>query len=289
MQNIAIIGSTGMIGQPVTKAFIDAGYKVTLFVRHIENAQKIFGSNVTVVHGDLKDVKSIEKLLEHQDWLYLNLSVLPDSSANDFQPEREGLDNIIQAAKLSSIRRIGLISSLVYLYQGQNGFDWWVFETKKRAVDKIKNSGITYSIFYPSTFMEVFEKGGYRQGDWINLAGDSKQKMYLISGRDYGQQVVNAFRLDNGNQEYTVQGPEGFTADEAARLYAGHCENAKIKVIKIPLSMLKFMGRFSNKYNYGARIIESLNSYPEKFESERTWLELGKPETEFIDFIKRTE
>jgi len=287
MQNIGIIGSTGMIGQPVTKAFVDAGFKVTLFARDIDKARKIFGSNVGLFQGDLKDVKSIGRFLELQEGLYLNLSVVPDSSEKDFQPEREGIDNIIQAAKNSSIRRIGLISSLVYRYQGQNGFNWWVFETKKRAVEKIKSCGIPYSIFYPSTFMEVFEKGGYRQGNWINLAGDSKQKMYLIAGSDYGQQVVNAFRLANGNQEYAVQGLEGFTADEAAKLYASHCEKEKVKVIKIPLGMLRFLGRFSNKYNYGANIIESLNNYPEKFESEGTWQDLGKPETEFIDFIKR--
>ena len=52
--------------------------------------------------------------------------------------------------------------------------------------------------------------------------------------------------------------------------------------------MLKFMGLFSNKFIYGAKIVDALNNYPEKFESERTWEDLGKPETRFIDYIQQS-
>jgi hypothetical protein len=48
------------------------------------------------------------------------------------------------------------------------------------------------------------------------------------------------------------------------------------------------MGLFSNKFSYGAKIVEALNNYPEKFESEKTWEELGKPETKFIDYIQQS-
>jgi len=37
------------------------------------------------------------------------------------------------------------------------------------------------------------------------------------------------------------------------------------------------MGLFSQKMNYVAHICEALNKYPEKFESETTWKDLGKP------------
>ena len=40
---------------------------------------------------------------------------------------------------------------------------------------------------------------------------------------------------------------------------------------------LKLMGMINQKMNYAANIIEALNKYPEKFESENTWNDLGKP------------
>jgi hypothetical protein len=215
----------------------------------------------------------------------MSLSVEQNSRKTDFQPENEGLTNILHAANNSSIKRIGWLASVVQLYQGQNGFNWWAFDIKQKAISKIKASGISYSIFYPSTFMENFDKGSYRQGKMILLAGTSKHKMFFISGSDYGKQVVNAFRHDVGNKEYVVQGPEGYTATEAANIYVQNYKKAKLKILKVPIGLVQFFGRFSAKAKYGANVLDALNNYPEKFEAEKTWQDLGKPQTSFIDYI----
>lgn len=289
MKKIIIIGGTGMLGQPVTQEFIKAGFEVTLFARNIQKSKQIFGNSIQVIEGNLNDTEKIRQAFQGQDGLYLNLSVEQKSNKSEFQPEREGLDNILNVVKQSSIKRIAYLSSLVHFYQGENGFNWWVFDIKQQAVEKIKNCGIPYSIFYPSTFMESFDKGAYRQGNNIMLAGTSKYKMFLISGSDYGKQVVNAFQLDNGNNDYIVQGQEGFTADEAAKFYIENYNKKKVTIMKAPISMLKFLGLFTNKFNYGANIVEALNNYPEKFEAQTTWQKLGIPQTKFIDYIKQSQ
>jgi len=283
MKKIAIIGSTGMLGQPVTKAFINAGFEVSILVRNTDKAKSIFGSKVRIVKGDVKDTNSLKELLSGQDAVYLNLSVQQSSGINEFQPEREGLKNILQVAKASNVKRIGYLSSLVHFY---SGIHWWVFDVKREAVENIKQSGLAYSIFYPSTFMESFDKGAYRQGNMINLAGTSKYPMYLIAGDDYGKQVVKAFENNNGNNEYVVQGPDGYIADDAAKLFVDNYKKAKIKVAKLPIGVLKFFGRFTKKFNYAYNIVDALNNYPEKFEAEKTWQDIGKPQTKFIDYIK---
>jgi uncharacterized protein YbjT (DUF2867 family) len=286
MKKIAIIGSTGMLGQPVTKEFIKAGFEVTLLARDPEKTTRIFGDTIRTVAGDLKDLNSLKELMKGQDALYINLSVEQKSGIHDFQPEREGLANILEVLKESGIKRVGYLSSLVHLYEGQNGFHWWAFEIKKDAVNKIKACGIPYSVFYPSTFMESFDKGGYRQNNNVMLAGESKYPMHLIAGSDYGKQVVKAFELDKGNNNYVVQGTEPYTADDAARLFVAHYTKANMKVMKMPFGVLKFFGMLTHKFNYGAKIIDALNNYPEKFEAETTWQELGRPQTGFLDYIK---
>jgi putative NADH-flavin reductase len=283
MKRIAIIGSTGMLGQPVTKEFINAGFQVSLLVRNANKAKTLFGSTPRIITGDLNNTNSLKELLNEQDALYLNLSVEQSSGINDFQAEREGLKNILEAAKSSNIKRIGYLSSLVQFYTGSN---WWALNIKKEAVKLIKQSGLTYSIFYPSTFMESFDKGAYRQGNRINLAGTSNYPMYLIAGADYGKQVVKAFENNNGNNDFIVQGQDGYIADDAAKLFANNYKKAKIKVAKLPFGILKFLGRLSKKFNYGANIVDALNNYPEKFEAEKTWQDLGKPQTKFIDYIR---
>lgn len=285
MKKVGIIGSTGMIGRPVTNALIKAGFEVTVLVRNTEKAKSFFGGSVNYVQGDVKNMADIRKFVNGLEFLYLNLSVAQQSAAHDFQPEREGMDNITAVARESSIKRIAYLSSLVHLYGGQNGFHWWAFELKSNAVKKIKSSGIPYAIFYPSTFMESFDKGAYRQGSFIALAGTSKFKMFLIAAADYGKQVAKAFELNQGNQEFVIQGGEGFTADEAAKYYKRHYRKSKLMVVKAPLFLLRFAGKFNRKFAYGARVIEALNNYPEKFEADATWSILGKPDLKFIDYI----
>lgn len=286
-KRIAIIGATGMLGQPVTKEFITSGFEVTILARDNKKANSIFGNSVKVISGNLNDKDSIKLLLEGQEFIYLNLSVLPSSKKTDFQPEREGINNVLEVVKECNIKRIGYLSSLVQFYQGQNGFNWWVFDLKLKAVEKIKNIGIPYSIFYPSTFMENFDKGNYRQGNYIALAGTSKHKMYLISGSDYAKQVVKSYLTNSESKDYVIQGQEGFTADEAVKFFINNLKNQKLKVVKSPLLVLRLLGLFLNKFSYAANIIEALNNYPEKFEAKETWDRLGEPKTKFCDYIKQ--
>jgi hypothetical protein len=286
MKNIAIIGGTGMLGIPVAKQLIKAGFNLTFLVRNENKARRIFGQNVQIIKTDLTDVNSLTKQLAGQDGLYLNLSVEPKSDLHDFQPESEGMTNIINAAKAAKVSRIGYLSSLVHFYQGVNGFNWWVFDIKQKAVQTIKNSGLAYSIFYPSTFMESFDKGAYRRGNAINLAGNSLYKQYLIAGEDYGRQVAKAFQLNNGNNNYNVQGLESYNAEDATKLVIDNYKKEKLKIQKLPMPVFKFLGKLIKPLNYGYHIVEAINKYPEKFESEKTWEELGKPEITFMEYIK---
>lgn len=284
--SIAIIGATGMLGQPVAQAFINAGWKVRILARSAEKARRKFGSSVTVVEGDIKDTNALRALLQGQDAVYMNLSVDQNSSEHDFQPEREGLQHVLHVASESGIKRVGYLSSLVKDY---DGFVWWPFTLKRGAVSMIKAWGLPYSIFYPSTFMETFVShaaGSYRKGNRINLAGVSKHKMFLIAGADYGRQVVRAFERNSGNNEYVVQGREGYTANEAAELIAAHYKGARLTVARLPFGILKLLGRVSSRMNYVAHIVEALNNYREMFAAERTWKELGEPLISLHDYAQ---
>jgi hypothetical protein len=46
------------------------------------------------------------------------------------------------------------------------------------------------------------------------------------------------------------------------------------------------MGLFNQKFNYGYYIVEALNKYPEKFEAQQTWDELGKPTISLKEFAE---
>jgi len=282
MQKLLFIGGSGMLGKPVALELMRAGFPVTFLARDVEKMQKLF-PNAAVVKGDVFAIASLEAAMAGQEIVYLNLSVAQSSKKSEPQPEREGINNIIEAAKKTGIKRIAYLSSLIKNYEGMNGFKWWAFEIKHAAVNAIKKSGLNYSIFYPSTFMECLDKQ-MLQGTRLMLAGKSEAPMWFIAAKDYGVQVAWALKkAGDSNQEYVVQGLEPYTADEAAKVFIQNVKS-KIKIMRAPLAPLKYLGIFNQRVNYAFHICEALNKYPEKFESENTWNDLGKPSTTLTDY-----
>ncbi|WP_097125136.1 SDR family oxidoreductase [Spirosoma fluviale] len=281
---IAILGATGMLGQPIASELIRAGFPVRIIVRDVEKARQLF-PQADIVSGDLRNVDSLIYALKEIDVVYLNLSIKQTEKQTDFHAEQAGLINLIQAAQAAGVRRIGYLSSIAMRYQGMNSFNWWVFSIKNEAVRLIKNAGIPYSIFYPSCFMESLN-GTQRLGPFVLLVGRSPVKPWYIAAHDYGKQVAQAFQIagEGLNEEYIIQGPESVTQHEAAERFVGAYQKEKLSVVTTPSFLMKLGRPFSPQADYGWHITEALNNYPEKFEAGQTWAELGKPETTLEQF-----
>jgi hypothetical protein len=286
IQNILVIGSTGLLGKPVTNALINAGFNVSVMVRDEALAKRYFPT-AKILKGDLRNLKDIENAMQGQDAVYLSLSAKQTEKESEFHTEQEGIDNILQIAKELNIKRLAYLSSIVHLYQGMNNFDWWAFRIKRDAVSKIKASAIPFTIFYPSTFMEsIFYQS--KQGSRIALGGKSEYPLWYIAADDYGKQVANSFKiLKNESKEYFVQGLEPFTQDQAAKIFIENYPKEKLSTMYAPMWMMKLMGIFSQKFNYGYYIVEALNKYPETFKAQSTWDELGKPTITLKEFAKK--
>ena len=289
------IGASGMIGKPVAQELINAGFEISLLARDPEKLQKHLPSSpkespkesmtfgTKIIKGDVLDRASLIEAFAGQDVVYLNLSIHQSKRSSVWQTEREGISNAIVAAKETAIRRIAYLSSLIQNYQDMNGFHWWAFDIKQKAIDKIKSSGIPYSIFYPSTFFETLGRDMIK-GKRLILPSGSVAPMWFIGANDYGKQVAKALQIAaNNNQEYIIQGLEPFTFNEAAKVMIEN-HKTKLKLTRIPLSLMKPFRFLSTKISYGWHIIEALNKYPETFESEKAWAELGKSTTTLKEY-----
>lgn len=284
IKKIAIVGATGMLGWPVAKALADCGFEVTALIRSIKNKTEY--PQIRWLEGDLSNPDAIRSLLNGQDALHLNLSVKQSERENDWHAEEQGLQRILELSLKSNITRVSYLSSLIMNYQSLNGFDWWVFRLKQRAVKHIKQSGLQSAIFYPSTFMETLVHQ-YKVGPFMLLAGESKYKQYFIAASDYANQVAQYYKLElPGAHDFVVQGPAGYTTDQAVELFIQY-SSSKLFRLRAPLGLIQFYGRFIQKMNYGYHILEALNNYPEKFEAESTWQQLGKPKITLEEFSKR--
>lgn len=276
-----------MLGQPVAHELSKAGFTVRILARDVVKARLIF-PDVDIVTGDLRDPATLTDALRGIDIVYLNLSIKQSEKQTDFHTESEGLRNLIEAAKRAGVRRIGYLSSIIMRYQGMNDFNWWVFAIKNEAVRCIKDAGLDFIIFYPSCFMDSIN-GTQRVGRFVLLVGRSAVRPWYVSAQDYGKQVARAFQIaqPGENQEYVIQGPEAITQHEAAHRFVAAYQTEKLTIVTTPPFLMRLGRSFSAQANYGWYITEALNNYPEVFEAERTWNDLGKPETTIEQFAKR--
>jgi uncharacterized protein YbjT (DUF2867 family) len=281
-RRIAVIGATGMLGQPVTSALVDAGLRVTALIRNPEQARLVLPTQARIAVADARDEDSLRRGMAGSDGLYLSLAIAPGDRREDFHTEQQGLAHILAAARASGIRRIGYVSALVH---DTNDDDWWVIQLWREAIARIKESGIPYTIFYPTNFMETLPQR-HMMGTSLVLPGKAHYCNYWIAGRDFGRQVARAFQLPQAaNREYAIQGPEPMSYEEAACRYA-QALPVPPRIVKVPLALMRLAGHFSRSMDYDARIMQTVLDYYETFKASDAWDELGRPSTTIEEFAR---
>jgi len=281
-KNILIIGGTGNLGKPVANEFLNQGFNIKLFVRDIRKAKVNFNHpNISYIEGDLKNLSSIKKALIGVHAVYLNLSLNYEEGKDGFHPEKQGLTNLLKLAKTFELDRIGYISSMFI----NNDSNWWGFKIKRDAVDSIKKSGIPHLIFTPSLFMETITSE-FKSGNKLLTNGDMGKAHYWISVKDYAKQVVRAYKENIKDREFYIQGPYPMTLTQALDEFSQNYKSEQLTVSKNSLGILKFKKVVSNKANIEFNIFDAINKLDEEFLSDKTWSELGKPETDMENFAK---
>jgi uncharacterized protein YbjT (DUF2867 family) len=230
----------------------------------------------------VRNVDSLRRGVAGNEGLYLNLAIRPSERRGDFHTEAQGLVHIIDAAHAAGIKRIGYLSALVI--DSADG-DWWVRDVWRAAVRRLKSSGIPCTVFYASNVMETLPQR-HRVGNTLVLAGASHYPNYWIAGADLGRQVARAFALaQTAGRDYVMQGPELVSYEEAAERYA-RANGGHMRVVRLPLWILRMLGLFSTSMRYNARILRTVLRYPEEFKAEEAWRDLGRPTMTIEDFAK---
>lgn len=286
IQSVAVVGATGMLGAPVTKILKREGFSVTAVVRDMQKAHQKLGSGIYLSKGNLTDKNSLRTAFTDVDFVYLSLSTAPDEKKKEFKTEIDGLKNVIEAAKSARVKRIGFLSSLVKDYRDK---DWWIFDIKREACRILLESDLPATIFYPSSFFENITEL-QKKGNRILLAGDQVTKSWWIGVEDYGRQIAKSFRIDNNhaeNREYSIQGPEPFSMEEAVNCFIENHPDPALKKAKAPMWIFKMLSPFSATIDFQYNILDAINHYDEQFQSEKTWELLGKPQLTLAEWAAK--
>ncbi|WP_196888728.1 SDR family oxidoreductase [Aureivirga sp. CE67] len=278
IQKIVFIGVTGNLAPFTYKELLAKGIKIKALVRNMEKVEKNpdFPKEIELLKGDLNNIESLRKLISGVDTIFLNLSTQNEKAS--FQPEIDGIKNVITVAKENNISRIFHVSAVTAPFpEFAQGADIFINKIRKKGYELLKNSGIPITFFHCSWIMDVMEFT-MRKGDTLQAFKPIKHPIYWLAGKDLGKMISNAVVNSDHNQtkDYIMQGKEAVTFEKALHRYANSF-NPKLKVQLAPISMLKFIGLFNKDARLAGKIGTFFSNYKEEFRAEQTWKELGEP------------
>ena len=253
---ILVVGATGMLGKPVARQLRQDGYAVRVLARNPEKARAKLGDSFDFIRGNVEDASSLEKALDGCFGVHINLKGGP--RAEDFERiEHRGTANVAGAAARMGVQRLTYLSGAAAFEENA----WFTsIKAKFQAEAAIRESGVPYSVFCATHFMESLPLAV--RGKRASVIGKQSHRLHWLAANDYARMVSKSFRLpEAANKRFFVFGPEAWTMSEALQKYCS-IVHPGIKVSSMPIWLLSLIGRVS--FNAELQFIAELLRFFEK-------------------------
>jgi uncharacterized protein YbjT (DUF2867 family) len=203
---ILVTGASGTVGRPVLGEVVKTGKPVKAMYRSAEDARSAPAGVATVI-ADFADRASLANALKGVDAIYLVCSPIPQLVELE--------SNVIDACKQAGVAYLALNSAL-----GAGDYPKSFPSWHRKVEDKLKASGLQYTIFRPNSFMQniaAYNAPSIRaQGAFYSAMGDAK--LSLIDVRDIAAIVAKVLSNPAAFAGETIElnGPEAFSCTEIA-------------------------------------------------------------------------
>jgi len=175
--------------------------------------------NVEIARGDLKDRSTLAAACRGVNAVISTASsTLSRQDGDSIQTvDLEGQLNLIDAAKAANVSRFVLVSF------PQSDVDFPLQSAKRAVEDRLKDSGLNYTILQPTFFMEVWLSpalGFDAANGQAQIYGTGENKVSWISYKDVAKFAV--LSLNNSaasNAVIKLGGPEALSPLEVLRIF----------------------------------------------------------------------
>ena len=282
-KTILVIGGTGMLGKPVAQQLKADGFNVRLLARSPEKAQKLLGADYEIIKGDVDNPASLRAALTGADGVHISLKGGP-SEADFDRMDHIATRDIAQAAKELGVGRVTLISAYAV---SEEKADSPESRSKVKGEAALKSSGVPYTIFRASWFMETLPM--FVQDKRISLIGNQIHPLHWIAVEDYSRMVSKSYQTDETlNKEFYIFGPEAYTMGEAMKIYASY---SGVKVAPISTKMLSVMGAltFNTEWISTATLMGHYERWGEDGSPNEANRLLGAPKTTLKEWCQKNQ
>ena len=267
-REVLVTGGTGFLGRHVCRALIARGYLPRLLVRvgsegRIPEDIRRAGR---VTPGDVTNREFVEMAAQSTEAIVHLAGIIREFPAEGVTFEKvhvESTRHVVHAAKLWGIPRLVHVSALGAAPGGPGNY----FDSKGRADEIVRRSGLAWTIFRPSGIFGpgdrfLTELGrAVRHAPVLPVPSDREFLLQPVFVGDVVKGITDCLkRPDTETRAFDVVGPERFTYEELVDRIAAA---ARCRVRKVPISFprirraVRFLSRFE-KFPLSPEMLEVL-------------------------------
>ena len=189
-----VVGATGMVGTEVCRLLAASGKPVRALVRSTSDqgkVEKLKGFGAAVVQGDLRDAATLRAACKGVSAVFSTASAMPFAYAAGVNTpqttDRDGHMRLIDEARAAGVKQF------VFLSFPPMPVSMPLQDAKRAVEERLKESGLSYTILQPTFFMEVWLSpavGFDYSNHTAALYGPGENAISWISYRDVAQFAV---------------------------------------------------------------------------------------------------
>ena len=239
-----VVGATGVLGGEIASRRAKAGKSVRALVRktsHPERVEALRSQGIELVRGDLTDRASLDAACRGVHTIFSTATAIQSQQEGNTleRVDREGQANLVDAARAAGVERFVFIS-----FRGTKDYDFPLQAAKRATAERLKASGIAWTIIEASVFMEVWlgpHLGFDAPNGRARVFGSGDRKISWISYRDVASLAIAAAEdPEAANRTIEVGGPEALTYNEVIRIFEERA-GRKFEVERVPEEALDAM------------------------------------------------
>ena len=277
---VLVIGGGGQLGAPVVRRLLEDGFRVRVLVRANSPAR---ADGPEEVLGDVDDIDSLRRAITGCDAVHISLRGGP-GDADYERVEHRGTARVADVAAESGRRvRLSYVSHMLAAPDSRSAS----LRAKWSAEHAIAASGVPYTIFRPTYFMETLPR--HIRGRTATVLGHQRHRFHMLAAEDFAAMVSRALSTDRAvNQTLTVYGPEAYTIPAALRIYCDVCAPG-VAVASRPLWLMAALDRTVLRGGLGDTIplMHTLQELGEQGDPREAVRLLGPATTNLADWCSR--
>ncbi|GAB4366066.1 MAG: NAD(P)H-binding protein [Deltaproteobacteria bacterium] len=254
-REVLVTGGGGFVGRHVCRALAARGFLPRILVRPGSEGKipEDLRKACRITPGDATVREFVENAAQGTDAIVHLVGIIREFPAKGITFEKLHVDatrNALHAARKWGITRFVHMSALGAEPGGITAY----FDTKGRAEELVRGSGLDWTIFRPSVIFGPEDRfinelsAAIRKAPFLPVAGDGRYRLQPVFVGDVARGFADAVsRTDLTGKIFEVGGPEKFSYNELLDRIAASV-GRKVRRVHIPVSRMARLVRLLSRF-----------------------------------------